>query len=477
MTSKPLQQTDPSSQRPYLVLLLLCGGATFLSLLDATITNLAVTNLHSSFPYASDTDFTWIITLYAITFACVLAPAGRLADAIGRRSLYLVGVAVFTSMSLVCALAPTLPILLAARALQGSGAAAMVPASLAILLAETAAARRAAAVGMWSAAASAAAAVGPSLGGVLIQYCGWRSVFVINVPIGIAMLVVGRRLGGHQLASAPVPDPVGTVQLGGGVGLLTLGVIQGPDWHWNSGRVLAALGIGSVLVGLAVNRSRRQSVPAIDVGLWRSRNFAVTNAVSLFFGAALYAWLLIGALITVALWHYSWLVAGLAMSPGAIVSAAVGIGAGRLMNRGNPRWIVLAGGVAVLIAGVWLALGLRATPDFVSFWLPLGLLAGAGWSAMSTGLSSAAALSVPPTQFAAAIGLNTAVRQVGGALGIAALAAIMPAHLPTVTHSYRSVVWFCCGATAVAIALSGMLGPRQPEPTTPRAVSATEQGR
>jgi MFS family permease len=277
-----------------------------------------------------------------------------------------------------------------------------------------------------------------------------------------------------------VPDPAGTVQLGGGIGLLTLGVIQGPVWHWSSGRVLAALGVGLVLVGLAVNRSRRQPTPAIDVGLWRSRNFAVTNVVSLFFGAALYAWLLIGALITVSLWHYSWLVAGLAMSPGAILSAAMGIGAGRLMNRTNPRWIVLAGGSAVLAAAAWLALGLRDTPAFVSFWLPLGLLAGAGWGVMSTGLSSIAALSVPPPQFAAAIGLNTAVRQVGGALGIAALAAIMPAHLPATAHPYRSVVWFCFGAMAVAVAVSGtLLGPRQPEPepAKPRAVPAAEPGR
>ncbi len=474
MTSKPLQQASPSDQRPYHVLVLLCAGATFLSLLDATITNLAVTDLHHSFPHASDTDFTWTISLYAITFACVLAPAGRLADAIGRRSLYLVGVAGFTSMSLVCALAPTLPVLLTARALQGLGAAAMVPASLAILLAETAAARRAAAIGMWSAAASTAAAVGPSLGGVLIQYWGWRSVFVINVPIGIAMLAAGRRVSGHRLAPAPMPDPVGVVQLGGGVGLLTLGVIQGPVWHWNSGRVLAILGVGSLLVGMAVNRSRRQPSPAIDVGLWRSRNFAVTNVVSLFYGVALYAWLLLGALINVSLWHYSWLVAGLAMSPGAVLSAAVGIGAGRLMNRVNPCWIVLAGGSGVLIAAAWLGLGLRATPAFVSFWLPLGLLAGAGWGAMSTGLSSIAALSVPPTQFAAAVGLNTAVRQVGGALGIAALAAIMPAHLPTVAHSYRSVGWFCCAAMAVAVGLSGMLITRPPEPAKQRAVPATE---
>src|SRR4051794_11004496 len=179
--------------------LLLASGAAFLSMLDATVANLAIPDLHARYPGAPVTQLSWVITAYAVAFAALLLPAGRLADVVGRRRLYLGGIAVFTVMSLACALAPGLTTLALARAVQGARAAAMIPASLAIVLHDLPAARRSAAIGPWSAASALAAAVGPTVGGLLVDAFGWRSLFLINIPLGMAITALATRL--------PTPTP------------------------------------------------------------------------------------------------------------------------------------------------------------------------------------------------------------------------------------------------------------------------------
>jgi EmrB/QacA subfamily drug resistance transporter len=427
----------------------------FLSILDVTITNLAVADLHRSFLNSSTRDFTWVISLYAILLASFLAPAGRLADVIGRRSLFTAGVGMFTVMSLLCSLAPTLSILLAARALQAIGAAAMIPASLAVVLVDSPPERRAAAIGWWAAAASAAAAAGPTIGGILIDASSWRAVFLVNVPIGIGLLIGIRRVHKSGARTSSLPDAVGTMLLATGVGLLTLGVTEGPTWHWSSVRELACLIGGAALLVLAVARSRHHAVPAIETQLWHNRTYALANVVSLFFGATLYAWMLIAALILVNVWHFSWLAAGLAMSPGALVAAVVSVLVGRILRRYNPGTVIFLGAVAIVCGAVWMILALSSQPQFLSLFLPVAVLAGLGMGAVSTGVSTAAALSVAPSQFAGATGLNVAVRQIGGALGIAALAAILPPQISSDPAPHASVILFCC-VTAVVTGLVGL---------------------
>ena len=170
------------------------AGAAFLALLDTTVANLAVADVQGDFAGTSVGAATWIITIYAVVFAACLAPAGRVADVVGRRTLLLAGVSAFTVLSLACALAPSLGVLLGARALQGAAAAAMIPASLAVVLADTPPERRAAAIGAWSAAGALAAAAGPAIGGVLVDTVGWRALFLINVPIGFAIVLGTRAL-------------------------------------------------------------------------------------------------------------------------------------------------------------------------------------------------------------------------------------------------------------------------------------------
>jgi EmrB/QacA subfamily drug resistance transporter len=397
-----------------------------------------------------------VVTLYTILFAALLAPAGRLADVVGRRRLFVVGVTTFTVSSLLAALAPTFGVLLAARAVQGVGAALMLPASLAFVLSDTPPERRTAAIGLWSASAGAAAAAGPALGGIFVDALDWRALFLINVPVGAWLAYRAWRLPETEHIGGRLPDVTGTLLIAAGVGLVVLGITQGESWGWGDTATIASLVAGVVLAAAALLRSARHATPAIEIGLWRNRTYAAANVVSLLFGAALYASLLLGVLYLVDVWGYSELEAGLAMTPGAIASAAVGIAIGRSERKPSARVLVFAGGLTIAATSAALALWLPADPHFLTAWLPGGLGLGVGMGAVSVGVSSAAALSVAPHRFAAATGLNIAARQVGGAIGVAVLAVILSGRtIADGPDPYLAVYWMMAAACAGA-ALAGL---------------------
>jgi MFS family permease len=328
----------------------------------------------------------------------------------------------------------------------------MIPASLGLILTSVAPERRSAAIGLWSASAAAAAAFGPPIGGLVVDQFGWRALFALNLPVGLAMLAGARSIPETERAEGRLPDVIGTVLLGTGIGLLVLGVTQGATWGWGNGRTLAALTVGAVMLRASLLRSRSHPAPALEIGLWRIRTFATANAVSFGFGVFLYAWMLNGVLFLVHVWGYSELRAGLAITPGAIAAAAVGIGIGRVANRVTPRALVAGGALLMLAAGLIAGLALPAEPDFVGFWLPLGTIVGFGFGAVSVGVSSAGALSVPPMRFAGATGLNLTGRQLGGAFGVAALATILRGD-PGL-HGAETASLMCAVAAAALLVLS-----------------------
>ncbi len=430
------------------------AGAAFLALLDTTVANLAVADVRTDFAGASVGGATWIITIYAVVFAACLAPAGRVADVVGRRTLLVVGVGGFTVLSLACALAPSLGALLGARALQGAFAAAMIPASLAVVLADTPPERRAAAIGAWSAAGALAAAAGPAIGGILVDTVGWRALFLINVPVGLA-IIAGARLIPAGGRGGLLPDALGTVLLGFGVGAAALGITQGPKWGWGDPRTLGLLAGAVLAVAAALWRSFRHPRPALQTDLWRSRSFAAANVASLLYGAALFPWMLVGVLFLVGGWGYTPLEAGLAMTPGAVIAAAVALRAGPVVARRGPAAVIAVGAAVLGTAGALCAIALPQEPSFMTFWLPVGVLIGIGTGAITTGVSSAAALSVEPTRFAAAVGLNQTARMVGGALGLAALAALLAGDPDLGT--YKSIYLFCTLATLAIVAAAAWL--------------------
>ncbi|MBC6447912.1 DHA2 family efflux MFS transporter permease subunit [Actinokineospora xionganensis] len=417
--------TAPSKYRA--IVLTACGG-TFLAMLDSTVTNLAVPDLQRAFPSASVPDLSWVISGYAVMFAALLAPAGRLADALGRRKVFAVGVGLFTLASLLCALAPSLPTLVIARFLQGAGAAAMIPASLAILLLDGPAERRPQSIALWSTASAVAAALGPAVGGVLVEQFGWQSVFLINLPLGLIVIAATLRVVPKPESSTrgALPDMVGTGLVAIGVGGLTLAVSEGASWGWLDVRTLASAVIGVAALAFAVFRSRSHPTPAIETSLWGNRTFAATNIVSLFYGMAQYAWMLGSVLYLTEIWGYGELLAGVANTPGAFAASVAALGLARVAGKiGGPRTAVIGGLIAFTACGLWFTFGLIDHAAFLTFWLPAALLAGAGMGAATMGTSAAAAMSAPPTRFASSSGLNTTARQFGGALGIAMMAVVL----------------------------------------------------
>ncbi|ONH29742.1 MFS transporter [Pseudofrankia asymbiotica] len=453
-TAPPSAAAPARSARTAMVLA--CGGS-FLAFLDATITNLAVPDLARDFEVGV-TSVSWVVTLYALPFAALLAPSGRLADLFGRRRLFVAGAALFTAASLLAVVAPLFWVLLAARAAQGVGAALLIPASFAIVLADTPPDRRAAAIGLWSASAGLAAVAGPAVGGILVDVASWRVLFCVNLPIGLWLI---ERAVRYQPATAPTgadtarrraPDALATVLLAGGIGAVVLGLTEAERWGWASPATLGFL-LGGVLgMAAAVGRSAHHPAPAIEVDLWRSPGYALANVISALFGAALYASLLLGVLFLVEAWQYSVLTAGLAMTPTAGWAALVGVSIGRSRRQPAPWVLVVGGGTLITVTSLVLAIWLPADPRFLTVWLPAGLGLGVGIGAVSVGVSSAAALAVEPRRFAAAVGLNIAARQVGGAVGVAATALLLDGQPGDGIGAFRDVYWMMtalCGAVAV----------------------------
>ncbi|MFD0312727.1 DHA2 family efflux MFS transporter permease subunit [Streptomyces flavalbus] len=460
-----------STRRASVALLLACAG-TFLSFLDATVTNLAVPPIASDFD-VSLTTVSWVATAYVIPFAALLAPAGPLADAVGRARLFLIGVAAFTASSLLIAVAPNLPVLLGARAAQGLAAALLVPASLGLVLGEIPAERRRAAIGAWSAAGALAAAAGPAIGGVLVEALDWRALFCLNLPVGIWVLIAGRKLLTGEPRTGEAPDLVGGLLLALTVGSAVYGLTQGPDHGWTSAYVTVAASV-TVLAGAAtVLRALRHPRPALRLDLLRSRPFAVASGVSFAYGTALFTTMLLGVLFLTGAWGYSALEAGFAMTPAALTTAVVGVGVARLPVTLTPRTMVAAGSTAIAASSTTLALLIDTEPHFWTLWFPAGLVMGVGVGLATVGISSAAAFSVAPQHFAAATGMVMAARQVGGGLGIAATAVIIAEVAGGGAQPYAAVYWFAA-AVNLAAALGG-LALRVPAPAPPRPATSADR--
>ncbi|MFZ3473945.1 DHA2 family efflux MFS transporter permease subunit [Streptomyces sp. 4.24] len=404
----------------------LASAVTFLAFLDATVVNVAFPDLGRAFPEVSLARLTWVVSAYAVLFAALLAAAGRLADTLGRRTLFIGSTFAFTLTSLAASAAPTADLLILARALQGAAAAGMIPAALGLVLAHTPPARRAAALGAWSAAGGLAAAVGPSVGGLLVEWWDWRAIFLINVPLGLAVCLAAVRVVPKEARTGRrLPDPVGTVALAVGIGAVVAGLSQGAAWGWTDPKVLVLV-IGGALSGaLALRRSRSHPAPAVDRDLWRDRLFARANIGALLFGAAMYAWLLTGPSYLIDRWDYSVLQAGFGVTPGAILAMAGALVVGRRVPA-RLQWAAVTAGSLIFAANALLLWGWAAdSTSYAQIFLPAGLLGGLGIGVVVTALSTVASAGLPPQRFAAGTGLLMTARQLGGALGIAATAALL----------------------------------------------------
>jgi EmrB/QacA subfamily drug resistance transporter len=449
--------------------LLVTSVAVFMGFLDVTIVNIAFPDIEASFPDASLAGLSWILNAYNIVFAALLVPAGRLADRLGRRRMFFVGIGTFLAASAACGLAPAVPFLVGARVVQAAGAAILVPTSLGLLLPEFPLEQRATATALWGATGAIAAATGPSLGGVLVEATSWRWVFFVNLAIGLPALIPARRLLRERREEhpGPLPDVVGVILLVIAVGLLSLGIVKGQDWGWDSARVVGSLAGSALALAAFVARSARHPAPVVELGLLRVRSFAVANVGVFLFALGFYALLLGNILFLTGVWGWSVLKAGVAVTPGPLMAAVAAALGGRLADRYGQRVVALPGGLLFAAGCLLFATTTTATPHYASEFLPWTMLTGAGVGLSFAAWGSAAVAELPPSRFATGSAISSTSRQIGAVLGIAILVAVLGTPRPEDAVAPFHTAWELMAlpaATAGLLALAlGRVRARNPE--------------
>jgi EmrB/QacA subfamily drug resistance transporter len=437
--------------------LLVTAVGVFMSFLDTTIVNIAFPDIRASFPGSSLGQLSWILNAYSIVFAAALVPAGRLADRFGRRRMYFLGVLVFLAASVACGAAGSVWMLAAARGVQALGGAMLVPASLGLLLPEFPLERRATPTAIWGATGAVAAAAGPSLGGVLVDWQGWRAVFFVNLLIGLPALVPARRvLRESREPQTAVPDMVGALLLAAGVGALALGIVQGPQWGWSSPRIVGSLIASALLLAALFWRSSRHPTPVIEFSLFRVRSFAVANAGSFVFSVGFFALLLCNVFFLTGVWHYSALRAGVALTPGPLMAALAAPLGGRLSDLFGQRVVAVPGALLFGAGALLLALEMGGRPAYVTEFLPANMVGGVGIGLTFAGFGSAAVAELPRNRYSTGSAINNCIRQIGAVLGTSSLIVVLGTPSPAdALHAFHRA-WALVALTGAIAALTGL---------------------
>jgi EmrB/QacA subfamily drug resistance transporter len=396
----------------------------FLSVLDLFIVNIAFPDIQQSFSSASLSSLSWILSAYAIVFAAVLVPAGKLADIVGRKRVFLAGLVVFLAGSALAAAAPSVDFLIGARVLQAVGGAALIPTSLGLILPLFPAEKRPTVIGLWAALAGVGAAVGPPIGGLLVE-ASWRWIFLINIPLGLFALVRSAQIVPEirDRQRGRFPDLLGSLLLMLTIGSLTLGLVKGPDWSWD-GRSLGTFAVSAVLLTLFTLRSARHPAPVVELSLLRPPAFALSALSALLFFAAFAVLLIATVLFLTNVWDYSIVKAGLAFLPGPLTAALVaGLSGRRGSQKSSPR-LGAVGGLVFALASLWLLARLGDQPGYLAEFLPGAVVGGIGIGLVLPALTALATGTLPPSRLATGIGVQTTFRQIGAALGLASFVAI-----------------------------------------------------
>jgi len=430
----------------------------FMIMLDNTIVNVALPTIQRSLDLKIS-ELEWVVTGYALTFGALMLTGGKLADLLGRRRIFVVGLVIFTASSLACGLADGATMLIAARVVQGLGAALMNPATLSIIVATFPARQRGTAIGIWAGVSALALAIGPLLGGIITERISWNWIFFINVPVGVlgivaALLFIDESRDTSQEQRLDVPGLVTST-----VGLFSLSyaLIEANTYGWTSTRILLAFGIAAVSLVLFVLLERHQRLPMLDLALFRNRGFAGANAVMLLVGLAMFGVFFYVSLYVQQVLGYSAIEAGASFLPWTVLIILLAPQAGRLSDRFGARPFV-AGGMVVIAASMFFFSRLGADESFWSL-LPGMLLGGVGTAATMAPITAAAMQAVRPEKAGVGSAVLNSMRQVGGSLGIALMGAIVAASVdsrrPNPTdflHGFHHAL-----ETSAAIALAGAL--------------------
>ncbi|MFF4621590.1 MFS transporter [Nonomuraea jabiensis] len=396
----------------------------FMVLLDSTIVGAALPDMQQRL-HTQLTGLQWIVDAYVLLVAMLLLSGGVFADRFGRKRVFLAGVVVFTAASVLCSVAPSIGWLIAGRVVQGIGAAALSPASLALLAAACPVPQeRVKAIGLWAGFSGIGLAAGPLAGGILVDAFGWPAIFLVNVPIGAALLLAGLRvLGESRNPGAPAIDIPGTVLSVLGVGALTYGLIEGGSRGWTSPAILGTFAAAAVFLAVFVVVEGRGSTPMLPLRLFRQRLFTVSNTAMVVVGFALMGSSFFFSQFFVYVQGSSILLAGLQTLPASLAMVIVSPFAGRFAARHGFR-IVVTTGLALAGLGL-LALGfVHADTGYANVWWRLAIV-GIGFALTMSPLTGAAIQAVSPQEGGLASGISSTTRQIGAVLGVAVLGAVV----------------------------------------------------
>lgn len=466
-----LQRPARSDLRSPWLVLAVASLAIFVVFLDTQVLFVAFNDLRADFSGVSEAQLSWVLSAYTIVLAATLVPAGRMADRYGRRRVFLGGLAAFTVASALCAAAPGPELLVAFRGVQALGAAALLPASLALVLSVFPPSRVPVAVAVWGSVGALAAAVGPTIGALLVEGFGWRSVFLVNLPVGLVTLWWWRDVlpESRESTRARFPDPLGTVLLALGVALLALGIVQSDAWAWGSVRTVSALVGGLIVVAAFVLRTLRVPNPALDLELFRLPSFRWGNIASAAFMVGFTAMFFANIQFLTQVWGYGIVRAGLAMMPGPLVVMLLAPVMGRVAARVGQRRLLVPGGLVYAASSVLYLVAIDADPAWATRMLPASLLAGLGVALVIPQLASASVQGLPRNDLGAGSAVNQAIRQLGATFGIALTVTLLgaPGSPDALTHFHR--VWWMLVACGALTSFAALWLPRRSQVAAPVA--------
>ena len=411
----------------------------------------------------------WVLSVYTIFFGALLVPAGRLADRLGRRTVFLWGLVVFSVGSLVTGLGPVLWVVIAGRVIQGIGAAAIVPSSLGLLLDATPPHRRATATAFYSGLSSLGGALGPTVGASVVKFASWRWSFLLSPVIAAVSFAFGRTSLPRVAADrkAALPDVLGASIIVVMLMSLSLAIVQGRSWGWTGARVDVAFALAALMVPMFIVRSRRHPSPVLPLRLFSLRSFACANSAAFTFGVSTGAVLFSNVQFLNVVWQRSVFQSGLGLLPLALTAAIVAPFAGRLGARFGERAVAVPG--ALVIAAGIASYRLLATTEMAYFsrWLPGSLLFGAGLALTYPMIAAISVRGVPSAELSVASASNRTALQIGNAVGIAVVIAVLgDPRGPEALGSFRQA-WVVMGIGAVVTAL--MIASVEPARRAPRA--------
>ena len=415
-------------------ILAVVATAFFMTILDIAIVNVALPSIARSLNFSRE-NLQWVITAYSIAFGGFLLLAGRAADLLGRRRVFVVGVVVFTVASLVCGLAQSEGMLIVARAVQGLGAAIITPAALSIVMTSfEEGAERNKALGIWGSLGGSGAAVGVLAGGVLTKYLGWEWIFFVNVPVGALVLVLTPRIvpESRREGAERSYDALGAILVSGGLALLVYTISRAPDVGWLTARtILLLVASGALLVGFLVNERRVQD-PLMPFHIFRVRTVTGANVVGLLLGAVIFANFFLLTLYVQNVLHYSALKTGVTFVATAGTSVLAAGVAQALTTKIGPK-PVMAVGLALLTGGmIWYA-QIPVHGSYASDLLPGYLMVGVGIAFAFVPVSIAALAGVVEREAGLASGLINTSQQIGGAVGVAVASTVFTTHFNSLT--------------------------------------------